>query len=266
MNQDHDQEHDRGQEHAELMAAALADDLSTEQRTMFDDLCAADDAFSDEYQALRRLSARLTASPVLSWDDHDVPAGLERRVVAAVDQEHQSRPGSDADVSPLLGSSSPRRTARGSHVPRHSQLSHHRRRLISVSAIAASLLVVGALGGVGIDHLLDLPPKGPPGTLGAVEPIVLTQTPQGARMDAELVAHTWGTETILEIDGLPAGQTYDVVLIREDGQELLSGTFLGTERTVTCRMNAAVLRQDLARVQIRDADGAVIARSDITRI
>lgn len=45
------------------------------------------------------------------------------------------------------------------------------------------------------------------------------------------MAHTWGTETILEVDGAPLGQTFAVVLLSEDGEELTSGTFVGTEQT-----------------------------------
>ncbi|WP_104179739.1 hypothetical protein [Arthrobacter sp. B0490] len=271
--QDEDRNHDDDFDRDELMGAALAHDLDAGRQKEFEDLCSRDGAFLDEYQALSRLATRFStprpATPALQWDDPDIPAGLEDRIVDAIDQDTRTRSAPDADALSPLRSSSSRRRAGTSRTPdssRPSKPSARRGRLIRGAALAASLLAVGALGGAGITHLVDRPPAGPPGTLGAVEDIVLTDTPQGARVDAELVAHTWGTETILEIDGLLPGRVYDVVLVREDGKELLSGTFLGAEQTITCRMNAAVLREDLARLQVRDAQGAIVAASDVTPV
>ncbi|MHA7207860.1 hypothetical protein [Arthrobacter sp. MDT1-65] len=268
---DQDRTHDDGFDRNELMAAALAHALDAGRRKAFEDLCARDGAFLDEYQALSRLATRLSTphpgTPPLQWDDRAVPAGLEDRIMDAIDQDTRNEAGGAPIPSSPRTGRSPRRRGR-SRTPDRSRPPEPsaRGRLIRSTAVAASLLAVGALGGVGVAHLVDQPPTGPPGTLGAVEDIMLTETPGGARVDAELVAHTWGTETILEIDGLLPGQVYDVVLVREDGQELLSGTFLGAEQIITCRMNAAVLREDLARLQIRDAQGTIIAASDVTPV
>lgn len=125
---------------------------------------------------------------------------------------------------------------------------------------AATLLVVGGVAGALVQEARDAPPTGPPGTLGAREEITFTGAPSTS-IEASLVAHTWGTETILEVDGAPLGQTFAVVLLSEDGEELTSGTFFGTEQTVLCRMNAAVLRPDVAEVMIEAADGSVLASS-----
>lgn len=79
-----------------------------------------------------------------------------------------------------------------------------------------------------------------------------------AVLAGDLVAHTWGTETVLEIAGLPAGERYAVVLVARDGDVYQSGTFLGSEVTIDCRMNAALLRPDVADVEIRDDEGVVV--------
>jgi hypothetical protein len=126
--------------------------------------------------------------------------------------------------------------------------------------------VVGGFGGQLVRSLLDAPPSGPPGTLGAVEQITFTEAPEGSAIEASLVAHTWGTETLLEVDGVAVGETFEVILVSASGQELTSGTFFGTEQTVTCRMNAALLREDLARVLIEGSDGAVLASSEVPTV
>ena len=123
--------------------------------------------------------------------------------------------------------------------------------------------MAGALGGQALTGALQAPPDGPPGTLGALEDVTFSEQPAGTTVDAALVAHTWGTETVLELDGLAVGEEFEVVLVGDDGEEYLSGTFLGADRTVTCRMNAAVLREDVSQLQIRDGGGAVVAVSDV---
>lgn len=103
------------------------------------------------------------------------------------------------------------------------------------------------------------PPAGAPGTLGAVEHVDFLGEPAGVAVDGDLVAHTWGTETLLTIDGLPVGEVYAVVVVDRDGVEHHSGTFLGSTVTIACAMNAAALREDVASVVIRDDDGGVVA-------
>ena len=78
-------------------------------------------------------------------------------------------------------------------------------------------------------------------------------------IDGSVIAHTWGTETVLEIDGLPAGDSYSVVLVGDDGVESPSGTFFGSEVTIDCRMNAAVMRDDVSTLEIRDDSGDAVA-------
>lgn len=65
------------------------------------------------------------------------------------------------------------------------------------------------------------------------------------------------------MDGLAEGEIFEVILINEDGAELASGTFFGTEQTVVCRMNAALMREDVSQLQIRDEAGAVVVSSTV---
>lgn len=110
----------------------------------------------------------------------------------------------------------------------------------ATSSRRAADLVAAASGSR--PRFLDAPPEGPPGTLGAIEQITFADVPAGTTVDASLVAHTWGTETLLEIEGAALGETFEVLLVDHDGARYGSGSFIGTEATVVCAMNAAVHR------------------------
>ncbi|NJC21810.1 hypothetical protein BJ994_000886 [Arthrobacter pigmenti] len=240
----------------ELMGAALAGELTEAERREFDRACAADPRLRREYQALQGVAERLDRSELV-WTDQDLPPGLAGRVFAAT-TEKPERAGDGHGVPAA------RHATDGDHVPPPTSHRHRRRRVALMStAAAASLLVVGALGGIAINNALQAPPGGPPGTLGAVEDVDFSRVQQGASFDASLVAHTWGTETVLEVDGLTVGDSYEVVLVSEDGRDLTSGTFFGSEQTVTCRMNAAVMREDVSALEIRRVTGEVVASSTL---
>ncbi|WP_369372157.1 hypothetical protein AB1046_02240 [Promicromonospora sp. Populi] len=134
-----------------------------------------------------------------------------------------------------------------------------------LAAAAVALIALGAAGNAVVGTLLeDEPPSGPPGTLGVVEAIDFTGEPSGVEVDASVVAHTWGTETRIDVDGLPEGETFTVVVLGSDGAEFASGTFIGSAVPVRCAMNAAVLRTDVATVEIRDAAGHIVMSSDLS--
>lgn len=266
----------------ELVAAALAGELDGQEQEEFDALCAGDPALLRELHALQRLTQRLSDSD-LTWEEPALPPGLGAKILAATNGY-----GADGSPEPQAGASGvpprlpglgqkPHTTpgadslrSRGHGWSRHGGKRHSRGIL---AAAAAALLVVGGLGGAGIAGLSYPPsgsgaeetaqaaPTGPPGTLGAVENVALYGTPAGTSFEASVIAHTWGTETVLAIDGLPAGDSFEVVLVTANGQELVSGTFFGAQQTVTCRMNAAVMRADVASLQIRQDTGAVVASS-----
>jgi len=65
------------------------------------------------------------------------------------------------------------------------------------------------------------------------------------------------------MDGISDGGPYDVVLVDRSGVDRPSGTFLGSTVTIECRMNAAVLRGDVAEIEIRGSDGVVLASAQV---
>ena len=87
-----------------------------------------------------------------------------------------------------------------------------------------------------------------------------------ATTQASLIAHTWGTETVLTVDGLAQGAAFTVVVVGEDGAEYESGTFLGSSVPIDCRLNAAVLREDVAAVAIRSLEGGQIAVAEVPSV
>lgn len=106
---------------------------------------------------------------------------------------------------------------------------------------------------------------GPPGTLGATEPISFTGEPRGVDVDASIVAHTWGTETVMTIDGLQQG-AYTVQVVGTGGETVDSGTFIAPAQGITdCRMIAAVVRPEADAIVVSDSDGAVVMSSQLPR-
>lgn len=264
----------------ELMAAALAGSLSAAERRELDAACAANPALLRELEALEGLNHRLAESGI-EWTEHNVPASLAGTMDTL--SRELSTPGTTAKAVTAENAGTPevqhgvqaggtgQREARRAHVLRARDggpptSGGRRYRVPLLAAAAAALLVIGGLGGSALATFQQAPPTGPPGTLGAIEGVQLSGSPAGTFFDASLVAHTWGTETVLAIDGLPVGESFEVVLVRTDGRELDSGTFLGAAQTVTCRMNAAVLRGDVAALQIRNAAGTVVASSNLPRV
>ena len=229
---------------AELIAAALADDLSPAERAELDRLRAADPTVDDELALLGGLPADLGG--VGDWDDVAPGDDLRRRVEAVADPG--AAPRATASAS----------SAQESPVTRSAPVTPLRRprRLVAVLA-AAACLVVGAGAGALLAAPREATVAGPPGTLGAVEHIEFAGVPDGVSVDADLVAHTWGTETVLTVDGLPEGDAFSVVVVDDRGREHESGAFLGSTVEIDCRLNAAVTREHVAAVEIRGADGDV---------
>ncbi|MGI8538495.1 MAG: anti-sigma factor family protein [Rubrobacteraceae bacterium] len=129
--------------------------------------------------------------------------------------------------------------------------------LAAFAAVAAVVLVGVAAVFVG------LPNSGAPG-LGDEEPISFGSPPAGVTVEASVVAHTWGTELLMDAEGLEAGEVYTVSIEREDGDTVPTGTFIGVGGAkIDCALNAAVLRQNASSVVIADSDGEQILRSNL---
>lgn len=134
-----------------------------------------------------------------------------------------------------------------------SRASLPRRRFLALGGLAASAGAAVALGG---RSLLDDDQPAPP-----TESITLAGLPQGVQASAKLINHTWGVELLLTISGLPDGRRYDAVYRAKDGRELAAGGFVGTQREALCRMNGALLRDELQTIEIRRPDGETLLSS-----
>jgi hypothetical protein len=230
----------------ELVAAAAADDLTAEERAELDALRAGDPAVDREIAELRALLGRVRDA-VPEWDDSAPDTGLRDRVVAIGTDAEGGTTGANAAATARVSALRPRR---GWLLP-----------VVAAACLAVGLgigaLALPLLGGPAAPVAEEQP--GAPGLLGALEAVDFAGEPAGVRVDGAVVAHTWGTETILEIDGLAEGARYEVVVVDEAGIPHSSGSFTGSAVPVDCRMNTATLRPDATRVEILDATGGTVA-------
>jgi hypothetical protein len=129
--------------------------------------------------------------------------------------------------------------------------------LVAAAAITVALLI----GTVSLFTVFS--DSGNPPGLGDEEPISFASEPGGVRVvEASVVAHTWGTELLMEVEGLREGEVYSVEIEREDGTTAPGGTMIGVgENPIDCALNAAVLRQNAEAITIADSSGEVILRS-----
>lgn len=224
----------------ELIAAAAASDLSSEEQAELDALRAQDPSIDVTIQELGALLPGLAAA-VPHWEEAEPPARLDEAVLDM--------------PPPPAAAQNPAPTAR------RPQKREQRKAVFAL--VAAGCVVAGAGGTLAVQHIIDSPPDGPPGTYGAVEDITFSTDPGEVSVDGSLIAHTWGTETVLEIDGLEPGESFTVVLVADDGQEFASGTFFGSEVLIECRMNAAIMRDEVERVEITADDGDLIAQAEL---
>ncbi|PPF59329.1 hypothetical protein C5C13_06195 [Clavibacter michiganensis] len=241
----------------ELIAAALADDLSPAETAELAAMRAADPTIDEEIALLGGLPSAIRG--VGAWQEAEPSDELARRVGLIADGRSEAEPTAatptttPADRSVDLDA---RRAHRGSR-PRRTAL---------LIAGAAACLAIGAAGGAFLATPRADVATGPAGTLGAVEGVSFAGAPAGVDVEGEVVAHTWGTETLLTVDGLTVGDSYSVVVVDAAGEEHPSGTMLGSAVRIDCRLNADVLRQDAASVEIRDAAGDRVAVAELPPI
>lgn len=125
----------------------------------------------------------------------------------------------------------------------------------SLAAAAAALFV--AIGFFLLPRLLA--PEVP------LEPVAFSREAPGVEAEANLIDHTWGTETRLVVSGLKEGQTYEVALENEDGEEVPSGAFIGTgDEPIECNLNAALLRENATGLEVSSANGELILYADLS--
>lgn len=214
----------------ELIAAALADDLSHAERIELDALRALDPTIDRELEELGALTGALEG---ITWTAERPAPGLAARIASI----------SAPAPAPIR------------RIPRWMPV-----------VAAAACVALGAGITLGAQAISSAPPRGEAGTLGVVEAVDFTGEPSGVRVDGALVAHTWGTETVLEIDGLVEDTAFAVVLVGRDGSRSAAGSFTGSAVRIDCRMNAAIDRADVAAVEIADATGDVVAHAEVAEI
>lgn len=239
---------------AQLIAAAAAGELTPEEAAELDALRRIHPGIDEEIASLSALVARLDAAEV-AWSDVAPDAALRDRITVgiAADERTAFEP---ASVPPSVPATAPTALSR-----RRSS-----RWVRGVLGAAACIAIGVGVGLVAPPLLSPSPPSGPPGTLGAVENIDVRDEADGTAIDADLVAHTWGTEAVLDATGLDVGATYSIVFVGIDGSEFSAGEMLGSPVEIHCRVNAAVLREDVARLEIRDASGASVAVADVPNV
>lgn len=239
----------------ELIAAAITGDLTPAETAELDALRLDDPSIDIEILELGQLVEALSGDAGVGWDDIEPSKDLAARVAAI---------GSPAGAETVVPHGTPA-TAAVAHVPgrRPRRPASTRSRRGGWLLLAAACLVVGGAVGSTLPGLLDRPPVGPPGTLGAFEVVELEGVPAGASIEADVVAHTWGLEAILDAEGLTPGATYTVVMISESGEEFSAGEMLGSTVPIHCRLNAAVLREDVQRLEVRDVGGEFVATAEL---
>lgn len=127
--------------------------------------------------------------------------------------------------------------------------------LLAVAAAAAVLLI--GVGGVFVGR--SLAPTAP---VVPLEAVAVQELVTGTEADADLVDHTWGVEVKLVATGLEDGGAYRLEVLGRNGEVFPAGAFLGTgDKPLRCNLNAAVLREDAASFQVRDAAGQVVLRA-----
>jgi hypothetical protein len=242
-----------------LISAALTGDLSTSERAELDLLRADDPTIDEEIRDLTDVLER-TIGTVEDWDA-SVPSDSLRDTILAMERDWDADADADADTHNAADAGDADDDANAASTG--AEVIPLRRRPWLVALGAAACIAIGAGGMLLVQPREPSPPTGPPGTLGALEEVAFTGEPTGVSVDGTLVAHTWGTETILSITGLTEADPYDVVLVTVDGDSLNSGSFLGSSVPIDCQMNAAVMRAAVASVEIQDASGTVVASADL---
>ncbi len=251
----------------ELLGAAAGGGLTGAERAELDALLATDPVARSELDVSVDVVARLGragrggalspwASPAAGAGGPALPPpSLRDRVLAATTGAQTTSAATSPPAQPAPAPGGP-----------PVRLPRQRRATAAVLAAAASLLV-GVGGGFGLARTLDQPPAavtGPPGTLGASEAVAFTELPDGVTLTASVVAHTWGTETVLQqLTGLETGATYSVVLVDDDGTEVHAGSFVASVEPVDCSLTGSALREDVMEVSVRTIEGAEVIRAPL---
>ncbi|NRQ49735.1 anti-sigma factor family protein [Aeromicrobium stalagmiti] len=128
-------------------------------------------------------------------------------------------------------------------------------------APAAGGVLAGAAAAAFVTVLVvqDDRPVGP--TVIAVPEV---ESVRGVTATAGLVDHTWGLEVKLEATGLPAGETFEMWVVGNDGTAYDAGEFIGVkDKKIVCDMSSSVLFKDAERFKVVDAQGTEVIAADL---
>lgn len=220
-------EDDRHEHLRALISTGLVEPLPRDLADQVDAHLASCVLCREHRESLRGVASLLTPATPL-------PPGLEDRIVSAATASTASRA---VEGWHHLSARLARPTSGQSFLP-------------ALGAGICALLIVAVVVLTGRGDVI------PAGTLGATEVVDVTGI-TGVSADAAVVAHTWGTEVQLRIEGLTDQRPHRVIL-RVDGTDVDAGSFLGTDVTITCRMTAAILRADVDALVILSPDGTPV--------
>jgi Putative zinc-finger len=131
-----------------------------------------------------------------------------------------------------------------------------RRRRSQWSGLAAAAVCVVAIGLAGFTWLLE--------PAVAWEQLSSSWETRGAEVEGNLIAHDWGTEIRLAVSGIQDGRSHRVTLVSEDEEQVHAGTFIGTgDEPLRCKLNAALLRKDADRLEVRTPDGELVFSAEL---
>ncbi len=196
-----------------------------------------------EVDAIAPLAAPLRGvHPDRLAEDPAPPPGLRDAVLTRISAEAGSGP-----ISSVVGAA-----------VRQPQPPTRRRPGPSRLAAAAAVLAVLAAG---VGFVLGSQTGAAPVPL---EPVAMRTVAADVRADANLVAHTWGTEIKLDGTGFAPGTVYRVTVTDDRGRVVGAGEFVGTgSEEMQCNLNSSVLRSDARSFQVHDQRGLVVASAEI---
>lgn len=248
----------------ELIAAALVGELDAGEAAEFERMRASDPTIDAELAELRALTGQLSGQP--EWLDATPSDELRDSVLALGAADGGADGGVGGGIDGSADAPEPHDSDTEAQAAPVTPLRRPRFGGALLAGVAAVGLLVGVVGGFFLPRPETPPPVGDPGTLGAVEPVDFQGEPTGVEIDGSVVAHTWGTETLLTVTGLPSGEFYSVVVVDATGDDVGSGTFLGSDVEINCAVNAAALREEVTSVEIRGESGDVVATAALPRV
>lgn len=123
-----------------------------------------------------------------------------------------------------------------------------------LAAAAAAVLAVAVV--LGLDRF-GAPP---------LESVPVTVLAEPAQVEANLIAHEWGTELRLTGSGFRDGLLYRVMFEStiDGGGVTGAGTFLGTgDEPLVCNLTVGILRPDVAGILVTTASGEPVLRATL---